>query len=327
MSVTVIIVNYRSGSVLPACLTALREQTIPHCVSIVDNASGDGSARMIHQAFPEVSILPLRRNVGFARAVNIAARRSDSDIIVALNPDTIPAPDFLEEMTAPFRKEPRVAAVAGTLVFESRPDVIASAGISVHHNGVAIDAMLGERHDPTRSPMPVFGASGGAAAYRRSAFLQAGGLVEPFFMYLEDVDLAWRLRLRGHESVWAPAAVARHRYSSSAGEGSKFKRRLLARNRIWTLARCLPDEIWKRDLGRILAFDTAAFGYSMATLDEAAAFGRLAAVTGLLPRLAERRVIQRERTVTIDEIDRWIGPSMSPKRLMALRELTGKLAS
>jgi hypothetical protein len=175
--------------------------------------------------------------------------------------------------------------------------------------------------------MPVFGASAGAAAYRRGPFIMTGGLAEPFFMYLEDVDLAWRLRLQGYESLWAPGAVVSHHYSSSAGEGSDFKRRLLARNRLWTLARCLPEEFWERDRMRILAFDGAAFGYSMATLDRAATFGRINAVAGLLPRLDERRTIQRTRTATIDEIDRWIGPAISPRKLMALRELTGSLAS
>lgn len=327
MSVEVIIVNYRSGDVLPACLTALREQTISHRVAVVDNASGDNSARTIHKEFPEASMLPLRRNVGFARAVNIAASRAEARFIVTLNPDTVPARNFLEEIIAPFAEEPLLGSVAGTLVFESRPEIIASAGISVHRNGVAIDAMLGERHDPTMPPMPVFGASAGAAAYRRGTFINAGGLAEPFFMYLEDVDLAWRLRLQGHESLWSPGAVVRHHYSSSAGEGSDFKRRLLARNRIWTLARCLPEEIWARDRRRILAFDAAAFGYSMATLDRAATRGRLNAVAGLLPRLAERRTIQGRRTATVDEIDRWIGPSMSPQKLMALRGLTGTFAS
>lgn len=327
MIVEVIIVNYRSGAVIDACLEALERQTTPHKVSIVDNASGDGSARNIHQKHPHASILPLRRNVGFARAVNIAAMRSQAEIVVTLNPDTVPDPHFIERVTAPFGADPAVGAVAGTLVFESRPDIIASAGISMHRNGVAIDAMLGERHDPATPPVPVFGPSAGAAAYRRDDFLKAGGLAEPFFMYLEDVDLAWRMRLLGIQSVWAPSAFVSHRYSSSAGEGSAFKRRLLARNRIWTIARCLPDELWWRDRVHILAFDAAAFGYSMATLDRAATSGRFSAMAGLLPRLAERRAIQRTRSATLDEIDRWIGPAMSPRRLRQLREMTARLAS
>src|SRR5206468_12688963 len=120
---------------------------------------------------------------------------------------------------------------------------------------------LGERVTQAGEPLPVFGASGGAAAYRLDVFREIGGFCEPFFLYLEDVDFAWRLRLHGWEAVWAPAARATHVYSASAGEGSPLKRRLQARNRIWTLARCLPSEMWVRDWRAILAFDVGAVGY------------------------------------------------------------------
>lgn len=327
MTVEVIIVSYNSGNVLPRCLDALRNQTMNHSLQIIDNASQDGSIIKMHRVYPEANILPLRRNTGFARAVNIAAKRSTADIIVTLNPDTVPGPTFIEEIVKPFAKHNKVASVAGTLLFESRPQIIASAGIVVHANGVAIDDHLGEPFDPDRSIMPVFGASGGAAAYRRDLFIATDGFAEPFFMYLEDVDLAWRLRLRGYESVWNPAASVLHSYSASAGEGSDFKRRLLARNRIWTLVRSLPDEAWTTNIARIAGFDTLAFSASVATLDWAAASGRATGVASILPRLIERKRIQQTRTADWSDLEPWIRPSISPFKLRTLRELTGKLAS
>lgn len=327
MTIEVIIVNYRSEQVLRRCLSALREQTTEHRVQIVDNASGDGSPRRLYDAYPEINMLPLRRNVGFARAVNIAASRSTCDVIVTLNPDTVPTPTFIQEIAAPLQQRSELGSVAGTLLFESRPDVIASAGINVHRNGVAIDALLGAAHDPMAPSSPIFGASAGAAAYRRDAFLRAGGLAEPFFMYLEDVDLAWRLRLLGFQCVWNPAASVLHRYSSSAVEGSAFKRGLLARNRLWTLVRCLPNELWKRDWPRIVAFDGAALAYGVATLDRSAVLGRARSLVGLLPRLAERRRIQESRCVTLDQLERWIQAPISARRMLELRALTGRLAA
>lgn len=326
MNAEVIIVNYRSGDMLYRCLTALAGQTRAHSVQIIDNASGDGSVRTIHDQFPQHAMLPLRRNVGFARAVNIAAARSEADIIITLNPDTVPDPEFVRQICAPLEQNPALGSVAGTLLFESRPDLIASAGIDVHRNGVALDARLGDPHHPNADRSPVFGPSAGAAAYRRDAFLKCGGLAEPFFMYLEDVDLAWRMRLQGFESVWNPAANVLHRYSASAGEGSAFKRRLLARNRIWTLVRCLPAPLWKRDAWRILAFDSAAFGFGVATLDKAAVAGRAQAMAGLLPRLVERDRIQQETRIDLDLLDAWLQPPISPLRLRRLRQLTGSLA-
>lgn len=327
MTVEVVIVSYNSGDVLPRCLDALQVQTAPHTVQIIDNASQDGSIVDIHRKYPDVGILPLRRNTGFARAVNIAASRSSADIIVTLNPDTVPSPTFIEEIARPIGTSDRIASVAGTLLFESKPEIVASAGVAMHANGVAIDDRLGERYNPGLPVVPVFGASGGAAAFRRNLFVESGGFAEPFFMYLEDVDLAWRLRLQGYESVWNPAASVLHSYSASAGEGSDFKRRLLARNRIWTLARSLPDEAWARHAANILAFDTLALGFSVATLDLAAASGRALGMAGLLPRLIERKRIQQTRTANWSELEPWIRPSISPFRLRELRHLTGQLAS
>jgi GT2 family glycosyltransferase len=326
--VTVVIVNYNAGSALLRCLAALRRQTLPHVVLVVDNASRDGSIRAAFDAFPTVRMLPLRHNVGFGRAVNLAARRIGSDqVMVTLNPDTIPDEDFLAQLVARLTADPELAAAAGTLVFTRTPDIIASAGVRVHRNGVALDHRLGERLDRIAPPEPVFGASGGAAAYRVSAFRDAGGFAEPFFLYLEDVDLSWRLRLRGWSAVSVPAAVARHDYSAASGEGSPLKRRLLARNRIWTLARCLPRTLWLRDRRQILAFDVVAMAYGLSRFDRAATRGRIEGIAALPARLHERRSIQAATVVAPEDIGSWIHPAIAPRELLRLRSLTGRLAA
>ncbi|MEX1157413.1 MAG: glycosyltransferase family 2 protein [Thermomicrobiales bacterium] len=325
---TVVIVNYNGGDAIQQSLLALARQTRPHDTLIVDNASTDGSVRRIRDRFPSVQILPLRRNVGFARAVNIAAARIQHDgALITLNPDTVPVPTFVESLVEPLANDARLASTAGTLVFASNPLIVASAGIRVHRNGVALDDRLGEPFDDRDTSLrPVFGASGGAAAYRLSAYRAVGGLPEPFFLYLEDVDLAWRLRLHGWESVNVSAAVATHAYSASSIEGSPFKRRLLARNRIWTLARCLPKELWNRDRGAILAFDLLAVGHGTVTRDGASLPGRAAANAGLPSRLRERGDIHAGTVIDTGELETWIQPALSPRRLLELRRLTGRLA-
>lgn len=326
--VTVVIVNFNGGQTILNCLHALSNPRDQHDILIVDNASSDGSARVIHDRFPDVRIIPLRHNVGFARAVNIAAAQIRHDgALITLNPDTVPCPEFVELLVQPLEDNPQLGSTAGTLVFSSNPSIVASAGIRVHRNGVAMDDLLGENHiDEEDGVRPVFGASGGAAAYRLAAFCEAGGMCEPFFLYLEDVDLAWRLRLRGWGSVNVRAAIATHDYSSSSVEGSAFKRRLLARNRIWTLARCLPRELWIRDRAAILAFDLLAAGHGTVTRDLASLQGRAAGIAGLPPRLRERTSIQTEAIVNAETIAEWIHPAISPRRLMQLRRLTRALA-
>jgi GT2 family glycosyltransferase len=325
---TVAIVNFNGGQTILRCLTALSAQISTRDILIVDNASSDGSARLIHDTFPEIEILPLRRNVGFARAINLAASLVDHDgALIALNPDTVPSPGFVEALIRPLSEDHSLGSTAGTLVFTTNPSIIASAGIRLHRNGVALDDRLGEPADQYGDDLrPVFGASGGAAAYRLSAFREAGGMCDAFFLYLEDVDLAWRLRLRGWESANVPAAVATHDYSSSSVEGSSFKRRLLARNRIWTLARCLPRETWFRDRASILTFDLLTAGYGTVTLDSASLQGRAAAIAGLPFRLRERSSIHARAVVGHAEIAHWIAPAISPRKLLELRRLTAHLA-
>ncbi len=325
---TVAIVNFNGGQTILNLLHALADQHDPNHIIVIDNASIDGSSRLIREAIPEVAIIPLRRNVGFARAINIAASRIDHDgALVTLNPDTMPSPNFVKSLVQPLADDHVLGSTGGTLVFTSNPSIVASAGICVHRNGVAIDDRLGERVDGAPDDLrPVFGASGGAAAYRLSAFREVGGMCEAFFLYLEDVDLAWRLRLRGWESVNVTSAIASHDYSASSGEGSTFKRRLLARNRIWTLARCLPREIWLRDRASIVAFDLLAAGYGTVARDGASLQGRATAIAGLPFRLRERSSIQSGATVGSTTIANWIRPTISPHQLMNLRRLTAALA-
>jgi GT2 family glycosyltransferase len=325
--VTAIIVNYNGAQHLERSITSLLGQSLRPHILVVDNASTDGSAAAAFKRFPEVEFLPLRRNTGFARAINTAMLHTTSPVIVLLNLDAEAEPEFVERLTTPLFARPGLGSVAGTLVFARDPDTVASAGIAVHRNGVAIDAGLGEPVRREIEPTPVFGASGGAAALRRTAFLEAGGLPEPFFLYLEDVDLAWRLRLLGWESVWAPGAVARHAYSASAGEGSPFKRRLLARNRLWTIARVWPDEVLRDGAAAITMHDVLALAYSAATLDRAALWGRAEGIAGLPFRLCERRDIQRKRVAEPAALEGWVRPSLTPRRLLELRRLTQRLAA
>src|SRR5690606_30776902 len=129
------------------------------------------------------------------------------EVVVLLNNDTVAEPDVIARITAPLERDQRVGAVAATMVFAGAPDMVASAGIEVFRDGLALDRGLGLPRTEFAVPAPVFGASAGAAAYRRAALEDVGCFPEQFFMYLEDVDLAWRLRLRGWEAVHAPGAV------------------------------------------------------------------------------------------------------------------------
>lgn len=331
----VILVAFNSGDTLLACLDALlgpqRHDHPPLHVSIIDNASGphDRALRMAKDRYPEIAALPLRRNIGFGRAVNLAVARLPAQIrtVITLNPDTLPPPHLAESLAVSLDTQPELGGVGATLTFQRAPQVIASAGVDLHRNGVAIDRHVGQHVDPQAAALQaVAGVSGGAAAWRRSAFDAAGGFADPFFMYLEDVDLSLRLRLAGWELAVRSDLLVPHAYSASAGEGSPFKRRFLSRNRLWTIARTWPTELLHRDRASMLAFDALVVAHATATGDLATLRGRAEGLARLPWRLEERNGIHARSVIDSEAFDRWIQPALSPRTMLRLRRLTRDLA-
>ncbi len=141
-----------------------------------------------------------------------------------------------------------------------------------------------------QTPEEVFGASGGAVCFRRSALADVGLFEERFFNYLEDADLAWRLRLRRWRCVLAPGARAAHVYSATSGHYSSFKQRLLALNRWRVLVRCVPGQILRRCAGSILRYDLYAAVYGGATRKPEILMGRLQALREMPLLIRERRL-------------------------------------
>lgn len=324
MDVSIVIVNWNGARLLPVCLDALRAQTrSADEIIVVDNASTDDSRALLAARYPEVRVLPYQKNLGFAGGMNAGIAASHGAIVVALNNDTIARPDWLAALVAPLEADAHLGATMSTMIFAHAPGTIAAAGITVHRNGLALEDLLGTPLAALPAvPRPIFGPTGGAAAYRRTLLDDIGHFDEDFFLYLEDVDLAWRARLRGWSSSHVPGAIVAHLYSASSGQGSPTKRYYLARNRLWGLRKNLLGSLLRRYGAAIVAYDLAACLHALLTRDFAGLRGRLAGLRG--SKIAARRAtIQRERTATVEEIARWLQPNPSPRALLRLqRDLT-----
>jgi GT2 family glycosyltransferase len=109
-----------------------------------------------------------------------------------------------------------------------------------------------------REPTEVFGASGGAAMYRRAMLEEIGGFDESFFAYLEDVDVAWRAGMRGWRCLYVPDAVVTHHHSATLGHGSSRKYFLVGRNRVRLLAKNASTAQLRR-YGPWMLFDDLAY--------------------------------------------------------------------
>lgn len=237
----IIIVAYASGSILQACIDGLLAQTLPDfSVRIVDNGpDGDTAVDSLRGLDDRFEILKPGGNIGFAAGNNLGARGADSRWLVMLNPDAVPEPDWLETLVS--AAEAHGAHMAGSLqLWRDRPGRLDGAGDAYHISGIAWRGLRGKAVAEAPPTGETFAPCGAAALVDRAAFEAVGGFDERFFAYHEDVDLAFRLRLRGARALQVQEAVVSHVSSGRPGMASDLAVRLGTRNRIWTFVRNMP---------------------------------------------------------------------------------------
>ena len=197
----------------------------------------------------------------------------------------------------------------------SEPDVLDGVGDVWHVAGVAWRARLGRPVADTPPEGEVFGPCAAAALYRREPFMALGGYDERFFCYCEDLDLAYRLRLAGWQSVQVPDAVVRHAGSGISGRTSDFTLFHGHRNRVWTYVKNTPGPWMWLLLPYHLAYD-ALMTYSSRKAGHGWVVWRahVAALKGIGPVLADRRRVQKARKAPIADLFRAM--AWSPKAPM-----------
>lgn len=229
----VMVLNWNAGVHLANCLASL-EQTVPQGTRIVvlDNASTDGSLDRAVAGHPRMEVRRFGENLGFAGAYNRGIREADEEFIVLLNPDTIvDSTGWLERLVEAADRDPELAAIACKLLFADDPSRINSVGGLVYWWTGPVDAGFGELdRGQFGDGFEPFAPCGGAMLVRRSAFLEVGGFDEKMFAYIEDVDLSWRMRLRGMKIGFAPDVAVRHKFSVTLGGMSSMKVYLTNRN-------------------------------------------------------------------------------------------------
>ncbi len=304
---TVIIPNWNGLRLLPTCLNALRQQTYRDFETIVvDNGSTDGSREFIAREYAEARVVALDSNRGFAPAVNAGIRAARGDVIVLLNNDTEADPHWLEEIARALNENPRAGMVACKLRLFDQRDHLHSAGDFYRVDGIPGNRGVWEedrgQYDDARG---VFGACGGAAAYRKAMLDEIGGFDEALGSYCEDVDLNWRARLAGYAVAYAPRAMVYHMVSATGGGAiASF---FVGRNFIWLLAKNYPATLWRKHWQKILGAQLRITQDALVNFRGAAARARLrgqiAGVLGL-PRWLKRRgqVIRRVSDAEIEAV-------------------------
>ncbi len=231
---SILIPTYRGADVLERCLESLVASADPAAaeVIVVDDASGDGTARRVRERFPEVVVVERESNGGFVRAVNDAfARASRREFVAVLNDDTIVDPQWLRRAVAALDADPRLGVAVPLVTQLDDPSILDSAGQGYTISGWAYRRGHGEPVGPPYAePHEVFGPTGCAMVLRR------GALKEPFLFrddlecYYEDVDLAFRLRRAGWSCLCVPQSVVRHGISHSYSKRAAHRAYCVSRN-------------------------------------------------------------------------------------------------
>lgn len=300
--IAVVIVNYNGGDFIRTCLNALISQTVkPEKIIVVDNGSSDGSLDTIREFSDAVDILDMRENAGFAKANNTAINNLDGyDWVALLNPDAIPAPDWIEQLHNAISNHPRHSSFACCMLQISDTNIIDGCGDAYHVNGIAWPRYKGmPRGQTDQSPHETFSACGGAAMYNREVFIGQGGFDERYFCYHEDVDLGFRLRLANERCMYIPSAIVYHAGSAITGKGSDFSVYYAHRNMLWTFVKDMPQPMF-------MIFFIPHLVVNMITLLNFIVKGRsriifkakIDAIKGIPSMMRSRRIIQQHRSIT-----------------------------
>lgn len=254
--VSVILVNYRGADDTIEAIRHLGELDWPSEqfeIVVVENASGDDSAERIKAAAPHVVLVESKKNLGFAGGCNLGVKRSSGDIVAFLNNDARPDPGWLREAVRRFDESPRIGAVASRVLdWEGENVDFIGAGLTWFGMGYKPHAGLPIPNKPDLPHDVLFG-TGSAMFVRRDVYEELGGFDERYFMFFEDVDLGWRLNLKGYRYVYEPASLAFHKHHASMDKLGAYKETyLIERNALYTLYKNLGGEAIDQTLAATL---------------------------------------------------------------------------
>lgn len=327
---SIVIPNRNGQRFIDTLLGSLQAQTFQDFeVLYVDDASSDDSVTYLEEHYGQhiedgpsegkpsstkpqfqLRIIANRTNRGFVSSCNQGASIARGRVIVMLNNDTEPEPNWLEELVKAICANPTAAIVTSKTLLFGKRDHLHTTGDMMGHDGIPYNRGVWQKDRGQFDAQPfVFGGSGCASAYRREVWEALGGFDEDFWMYLEDVDYAFRAQLAGWDAVFAPEARVYHHLSATSGDIlSSFQ---VGRNTVWTIIKNMPRSLLVKNLPKII------LAQARITLDalrnirgeaaQARLKGQLASLVGLPRLLQKRQVVQQRRILEDASLERRLG--------------------
>jgi len=237
-SLAIIIVTFNSIAEIDACLHSLVGHTdpFPTTITVVDNASQDGTAAHVRARWPSVHVLESGGNFGFAKANNMGIRATQSDYVLLMNPDTVAPPGAIQTLVRGLAAHPD-AAIAGARLLNDRGFPELSWGLRItpwnelktmifsrlyHHK---IRRYVRKMDRLSRQAREVEWVSGACMVIRRPDLEAVGLIDERYFMYNEDVDLCIEMKKRGRRTLYVAAAEVLHYRGRSAPKNPELERK------------------------------------------------------------------------------------------------------
>ncbi|MCK5697246.1 MAG: glycosyltransferase [Gammaproteobacteria bacterium] len=299
--ISIIIVNYNSGLLLARVLTTLAQQTYQaDRIIVVDNNSQDDSLNNL----PHLANLELIKNdtnLGFAKANNLAIESvNESDYLVLLNPDAFPDEDWLEKLLFCAEQNPDKHFFACKMIMDEDRDYYDGAGDIYHISGLVKRRYHAcSLNEIQPSSNDIFTPCAGAAMYRTASFKAVGGFDESFFCYMEDVDLGFRMQLKGYTGLYVPEAVVYHIGSAISGKQSHFSVYYGHRNLVWTYFKNMPTLLLFLTLPyHFLLNIVSILFFSFRGKTKTILKAKVDALMGLPKIWPERKKVQQENTVS-----------------------------
>ena len=332
-AVSIIVLNWNGLRYLGRCLDAIAAQTFQdYEVLVLDNNSTDGSVEDVPQRWPAFQMVRFSQNLGFAAGNNRGAELARGRWIAFLNNDAFPEPEWLAHLFGAAQAHSAYSFFSSRLVYADDAERAQDTGNIYHVSGFAWPR---DNNCPVQNAHlqggEVFSPCAAAALYDRAAFLEVGGFDEQFVSHFEDVDIGFRLRLRGHRCLYVPEAVVAHVGSASYGQESDRTVFQVQRNVVWSFIANMPGWLlWKYLPAHIFANLVFLIYYSLRGQGKAVWKAKWQAIRSIPALLKKRKAVQRLRRVNSAEIARvldhsWLGPFILGKSSQAARLYLGRL--
>jgi GT2 family glycosyltransferase len=329
--VSVVIPNWNGAEELPACLDSLLSQSLKPDIIVVENGSTDESLELLDKEYHAVEVVVLPKNLGFAGGVNAGIKRAleqNFEYIALLNNDAVADRNWINHLVDYLDSNKKVGIATSKMLasggeyLDSTGDFYTTWGLP-HPRGRRETEI--DKYDDDTS---IFAASGGASMYRAKMLEEIGLFDEDFFAYYEDVDLSFRAQLAGWEVAFVPEAKVRHQIGSTSRRVHGFATKQTLKNYPWLLWKNVPKPLLKTILPRfLLAYWSFYFSALFRGEGWAATQGMLKSLILLPKKLRQRKVIQKNMTVSASYINSMLVHDLPPNahKLRRLRSMWWRL--